>query len=87
MVKYILDGSKMLSRETAHDELQRALSLPEYYGRNLDALWDCVSAIEGEIVLQHSGIMLASLGLYGKKIVTVFEEAAEHSSGIRFSMQ
>jgi len=84
MVRYILDGSKMVSREAAHDELQRALCLPEYYGRNLDALWDCVSSMEAEIVLSGSAQMLDALGLYGKKIVSVFEEAATRCPSLHF---
>ncbi|MCB9844001.1 MAG: barstar family protein [Phycisphaeraceae bacterium] len=28
-----------------HDELARALRLPEYYGRNLNALWDCITDV------------------------------------------
>lgn len=84
MVKYVICGNAMISRETAHDELSRALSLPEYYGRNLDALWDCVSAMSGEIVLTGSDEMLKNLGLYGKKILSVFGDAAEQNPDISF---
>ena len=39
----ILDGKCMRDFESAHDYLSRVLRLPEYYGRNLDALYDCLS--------------------------------------------
>lgn len=45
-MKYILDAQKMLTREDAHEYLQEILGLPEYYGRNLDALYDCLSDME-----------------------------------------
>lgn len=25
-----------------HEQLKKAFSLPDYYGRNMDALWDCL---------------------------------------------
>ena len=31
--------------EKAHDDLAKALSFPEYYGRNLDALHDCLTEL------------------------------------------
>ncbi len=38
-----LDGAKMTDRRTMHDSLAEAFSLPCHYGRNLDALWDCLT--------------------------------------------
>lgn len=43
MQDYVLNGSKMRDRESMHDELTACFSLPDYYGRNLDALWDVLS--------------------------------------------
>lgn len=34
-----------LYREALHDYLQEALGLPDYYGRNLSALADCLAEI------------------------------------------
>lgn len=39
-----LDGSSLETIEQAHEALSDALELPPYYGRNLDALWDCLTA-------------------------------------------
>lgn len=39
----VLDAEKMTDRETMHDVFARSFALPDYYGRNLDALWDCLS--------------------------------------------
>ena len=43
MIEIKLNGSKMKDRETAHLYIKRKLSLPDYYGKNLDALWDLLS--------------------------------------------
>ncbi len=38
----ILDLSGCQYIGELHDRIQKALHFPEYYGRNLDALWDCL---------------------------------------------
>lgn len=49
MKKYIVDFRKVNNREEAHEELKTSLNFPDYYGKNLDALNDCLS----EIVSEH----------------------------------
>ena len=41
----ILDAKKMLEKEKMHEYLAKKFDLPEYYGRNLDALFDCLCEI------------------------------------------
>ena len=41
-----LDGTAFTSDERLHDELAFKLGLPEWYGRNFDALLDCLSSID-----------------------------------------
>ena len=43
-LRYI-DGSCLKSPATLHDELSFKLGLPTWYGRNWDALTDCLSSI------------------------------------------
>ena len=38
-----LDGDLYTTAEDLHRALQRMLSLPDYYGMNGDALYDCLS--------------------------------------------
>ena len=52
-MKYVLDASRMTSKEEAHAYLKEVLELPEYYGNNLDALHDCLEEmtdVEIEVV-------------------------------------
>jgi ribonuclease inhibitor len=37
-------GTEMTTREALHAHLQERLGFPDYYGQNLDALWDCLRA-------------------------------------------
>lgn len=43
MKKIVIDGLKIDNTKKLHDLLQEELELPDYYGRNLDALWDCIT--------------------------------------------
>lgn len=45
---YELDGSQMQDLEQAHIYLKMHLYLPDYYGMNLDALFDCLTELQEE---------------------------------------
>ncbi len=81
----ILDGRKMTDRETAHLYLKKKLSLPEYYGKNLDALFDCLCEMNGtQIVLTYVAEMKDNLRRYADNIINVFEAAEEKNPKISF---
>ena len=42
-MKLIIDGSVLSAEAAVHDLFTRALDLPEWYGRNLDALYDVLT--------------------------------------------
>ena len=46
MTKYIIDFRKINSLDEAHEEIKNALGFPDYYGKNLDALNDCLAEID-----------------------------------------
>lgn len=45
MKQYIIDGNNFTGVESFYDEVCRVFSFPEYFGRNLDALYDSLSDI------------------------------------------
>ncbi len=47
MKVYELDGK--LIKKDGHDYLKKALNFPNYYGKNLDALYDCLCDLNCEI--------------------------------------
>lgn len=52
MKRVELLASQMTDKEALHDVLARELELPEWYGRNLDALHDCLMELQNvELVL------------------------------------
>lgn len=56
---HVLDGSDLANKHLALDGIAAALSFPEWSGRNLDALYDCLTDLswlpQGEHVLIWSG--------------------------------
>lgn len=50
--KMQIDGK--LIKKDGHDYLMEALNFPDYYGKNLDALYDCLCEINCEIELINS---------------------------------
>jgi len=54
---YTLDLSPVQTKEQLHDLLKDALRLPEHYGKNLDALWDCLTSdLECPCEIRISGL-------------------------------
>ena len=46
MKQVILDGNILADAAKVHDYLMEMLEFPEYYGKNLDALHDCLTDLE-----------------------------------------
>ena len=72
-----LDAAMLRERLPAHDYLKEALALPDYYGRNLDALYDCLTELD-ETEIRF--VNLAAAGdSYFSRVLSVFQEAREEN--------
>lgn len=85
MKRIILNGKRMISREVTHAYLKRKFGFPDYYGRNLDALWDLLSTIgkDTEIVIVHSSVISDSLGKYGDSLLRLFDDLSEEARHVK----
>lgn len=81
-----LDGRQMTDRAALHSHLKERLALPDYYGRNLDALYDLLTerGEETAIVLRNQQEMEAALGPYAHSLRRVLEDAAERNPALTF---
>ena len=72
----IIDGRRMTTIEAAHSYLAKALRLPDYYGRNLDALHDCLTDLSRDvwIILINGDSMDENLGDYAQRLRRVFTD-------------
>jgi len=84
IVEIILDGTLMTDRGATHDLLAEKLAFPDYYGRNLDALYDLLSTYPERVDLTvvHMDSLLENLGNYGKSLLRTLQEAAAESPNV-----
>ena len=75
-----LDGAGLCRREEAMELLGRALALPEWWGRNLDALYDCLTGLGRPVRLELSGQAAMEETDFGRRLRRVLEDAAADSS-------
>lgn len=75
-MEYVLDCRRMRGKRKAHTYIAESLSFPDYYGHNLDALYDCLREMpEAHIVLQCPEA-LGDEG-YGAALKKTFYDAME----------
>ena len=77
----ILNTDKISGRDELHDLFQEALSLPEWYGRNLDALFDVLTDIgeDTKVIVELGGLEQQSLGAYMRQLLSVLRDAAKEN--------
>jgi len=72
-----LDGKTIGSLDDLYDQLSIRFSLPEHFGRNLDALWDVLSTdVQGsfEIAWKHAGDSRKLMGKDFDRAVKLLKE-------------
>ena len=68
-MEIIIDGTTINSEEDLHDFFAKSFSLPDWYGRNLDALWDVLTGMVDmplTIIWRNSEISKQRLANYEK---------------------
>ena len=88
-MKVTLDARQLDERSQAHRYLQEKLELPEYYGRNLDALYDCLTEIAEptQIVVPANVTDNEKLGWYGEQLLQVLQDAAEENENLQVTVK
>lgn len=79
-----LDGSILKSKEELHSTIQWQLQLPEYYGRNLDALWDVLSTWSKPLSIEvtNTAQLKVNLGDYADALLDLLRDAEAENKKI-----
>ena len=76
-----IDGEAIATRGALHDALAEQLSLPSWYGRNLDALYDSLTDLdeETELHILHAAALRTRLGRYAGAFLRVLRDVEEEN--------
>lgn len=88
----ILDFSECKYLGEVHEIIRTELELPEWYGANLDALWDAVTGLmyvpaNIKIIFKPETKASQRLGEEVEKIISLFIEAKEEYGEITVSIE
>jgi ribonuclease inhibitor len=88
MRKIHIAAEQFTTEEEVHDFFQEQFNLPDYYGRNLDALYDVLSEVteKTQIIISSGVADEANLGEYGERLLTVLEEVAQDNNDIKLKI-
>lgn len=78
-MKVILDAGRIEEKEKSHEYLKEMLQLPEHYGKNLDALHDCLTEMDKTEILWDN---IEHAGIYFRRVYLVFQRACVENPGL-----
>ena len=81
--EYVVNCRLLDTKEAAHRYFKGLFDFPDYYGSNLDALYDCLSELPPcRIVLRYPHMLR---GDYGIKLRAVFDDLADERDDIELT--
>ena len=92
MKTVVIDFSKCKYPMQLHNEIREKLELPEWYGNNLDALWDMLTGfietpINIKVIFKPENESVENLKESVLIIIETFKEAAEEDEEIKFNCE
>ena len=84
MTEFVIDLKDVYSTDELHKKIAEALPVPEYYGANLDALYDVLTEqSEGwVIVFSSASVPGTTMGKYMQKLRRMCAAAAKENEGL-----
>ena len=81
MLTCILKGSEIRDLLTLHRTLAQSLAFPQWYGNNLDALYDCLTDLHepAKITVEEPEMLRERLGGYADRLRRVLLDSADEN--------
>ena len=90
MKKIILDGSSIHTIEDFYCKISDLLEFPDNFGKNLDALWDCLSGhidTNIELIWENHKIFKEKSLIDFNQIIKIFDELKEESPEFNYLLK
>lgn len=87
MKTIIINGLDIIGMSDIHNIFAKELDFPEYYGRNLDSLYDCLSDVseEVEIIIEEKAELSEKLGISFDRLCNLLDDISEEYDNITVS--
>ena len=85
-----LNGNEIKTIQSLHHELKIKLELPDYYGGNLDALWDLLTGwidLPTTIYWENYSESKKYLGEYAERTVELLQDPQNQIKGFTFKLK
>ncbi len=85
MKEFTLDCTEIINKAELHKALSQGLDFPEWYGANLDALYDCLTGITEDtcIIVKEFDTLEQTLGNYAVTFRKVVLKSADDNEKVR----
>lgn len=85
MREVIFEAAKMTDKASALEHIAKKLNFPDYFGKNFDALNDCLTDISEETEISFDDISLfkSNLGISADMILKVLNHAAKQNGALK----
>lgn len=89
MKEIILDCAEITDKKQLHELIAEGLQFPDWYGGNLDALYDCLTGVydETHIILKNFAKLEENLGSYALSVRKVLLKADEDNDYLHVSIE
>ena len=84
-----IDGRNVDSVADIHTLFSHALGFPKAYGRNMDALYDCLTDVSEDVTVRidHRPELFEAIGRYERILIRVLRDAAKVNDRIHLDIE
>lgn len=87
MKECVIHGDRIAGWDALYDQLSKDLDLPQWFGRNLDALYDCLTEqADSQIIIYRWQALSDTLGKKAEALRQVLTDAGLESSRLTVSI-